>query len=91
MVTFDKCVYKRIRKYSKWKGNEVSYYPCVIMCENLSSWYVYLKHFLEIVIENLSSDKSYMSFDNERKENVRINGNEKDIVLRILTLCGIVI
>lgn len=77
--------YASITIQEEWKGDEVSYYPSVITCENLSSWDVCLKYLLEQVIENLSSENSYMSFDKERKENVRIIGNEEDVVLRILT------
>ena len=77
--------YASITIQEEWKGDEVSYYPSVITCENLLSWEVCLKYLLEQAIENLSSENSYISFDKEHKENVRIIGNEEDVVLKILT------
>jgi hypothetical protein len=77
--------YASITIQEEWKGDEVSYYPNVITCEKLLSWEVCLKYLLEQAIENLSSENSYISFDKEHKENVRIIGNEEDVVLKILT------
>ena len=75
-----------IREYRK--PNEVSYYPCVITCEKSLSYNIYLKHLLEMVIDNLSSDNSYFSFDKEHKDNIRIMGNEQSIAAKILALCN---
>ena len=75
--------------HKEQRGEDVSYYPCVVTSENLMDFNRYLLYLIEQVIVNLSSDNSYFSFDKEHKNNIRILGNERKIVTRILALCGI--
>ena len=75
--------------HKEQRGKDVSYYPCVVTSENLMDSNTHLINLIERVIVNLSSDNSYFSFDKEHKNNIRILGNERNIVTRILALCGI--
>ena len=81
--------YASISLHEEHRGNDVSYYPCVVTCESLSDSERYLKHLIEQVIEHLSSDNSYFSFDKQHKDNIRILGNEQKIIAQILTMCDI--
>jgi ADP-ribose pyrophosphatase YjhB (NUDIX family) len=75
--------------HEEQRGDDVSYYPCVVTSESLLGSNAHLLYLIEQVIVNLSSDNSYFSFDREHKDNIRILGNERNIVIRILSLCGI--
>ena len=75
--------------HEEQRGDDVSYYPCVVTSESLLGSNAHLLYLIEQVIVNLSSDNSYFSFDREHKDSIRILGNERNIVIRILSLCGI--
>lgn len=81
--------YASISLHTKRKDDAISYYPCVVTCEELMCWNVYLKYLLERVINHLSDDKSYFSFDKEHYENTKIQGNEETIVTQLLQKCGV--
>lgn len=84
-----KDIYASISLHEERSGDYESYYPCVITSEELLDAKVCLKYLLEKVIEHLSSDNSYFLFDKERKEKIKILGNEQNIVTRMLALCRI--
>mgnify|MGYP003560002342 FL=1 len=88
-VEYTRNHYVSISLHTKRKNDTISYYPCVITCEELICWENYLKYLLGRVIRHLSDDKSYFSFDKEHYENTKIQGNEETIVTQLLQKCGV--
>jgi hypothetical protein len=88
-VEYTRNHYVSISLHTKRKNDIISYYPCVITCEELICWENYLKYLLGHVIRHLSDDKSYFSFDKEHYENTKIQGNEETIVTQLLQKCGV--
>ena len=81
--------YVSISLHTKRKNDTISYYPCVITCEELIGWENYLTYLLGYVIRHLSDDKAYFSFDKEHHNNTKIYGNEETIVEQLLQKCGV--
>ena len=79
--------YASISIHKEKKGDQVSYYPCVVTYEKQLSLNIHLKYFLEKVIECLSYENAYFSFDKEHKENIKMTGNEQKIITELMSEC----
>ncbi len=75
--------------HKEHKDQYVYYYPCIITSESLLDSNTHLIYLIEKVIEYLSTDNSFFSFDKQHINNIRILGNEQKILTKLLTICGL--